>query len=185
MKLKTSKKCKICGAEYYAKDLCKLHYARSRKNCDLYMKPFTKRNEYRISGECAEVTFYDKNHEEAGIFYVDAKMVAKIKDIKWSIISTGYIAGYPDGEMILLHRFVTDCPDGMVVDHINHNKLDNRLSNLRVCTQKQNMENSTYHVGKSGVRGITKTKHGYFIANKNGKYLGCSRDIEIAKQYLK
>lgn len=184
LKTRTTKTCSVCGGIYYAKDLCKFHYDRKRKGCNITMNPIARRNEYQIIGDCAEVTFYDKNHEEAGVFLVDADMINQIQNIKWSVISSGYIAGYQNGKMLLLHRFITNCPVEMVVDHINRNRLDNRLSNLRVCTQKENMDNCQHPVGKTGVKGITKTKRGYFIAQKNGKYLGCSKDIETAKSYL-
>lgn len=141
-------------------------------------------NEHWFNGECEEFVYYNNKHEKIGTFLVDESMVEKIKDIKWSLMNTGYIAGYKGGKTILLHRFITDCPDGFVVDHLNHNKLDNRCENLRICTQKENMENCEYKPGKSNVKGITKTKKGYYIAQKNGTYLGCSKDIEIAKSYL-
>lgn len=184
MKIRTEKTCIVCGGKYYAKNLCKFHYDRMRLKRDIDMDIPQKTNEYSINGQCAEVAFYNRKHEKIGVFYVDADMIDKIKSIKWSVISSGYIAGYPDGKMTLLHRFVTNCPEGMVVDHLNHNKLDNRLSNLRICTQKENMENCDYKLGASNIRGITKTKKGYYIAQKNGKYLGCSKNIEKAKSYL-
>lgn len=43
---------------------------------------------------------------------------------------------------ILLHREIMNAPQGMVVDHINHDKLDNRKSNLRLVTNQQNRFNS-------------------------------------------
>jgi len=40
-----------------------------------------------------------------------------------------------------LHRYITDCPKHLVVDHINHNTDDHRLGKLRVCTTKDNNRN--------------------------------------------
>lgn len=40
-----------------------------------------------------------------------------------------------------LHRFITEAPEGMVVDHVNHDASDNRRSNLRVVTHAENLQN--------------------------------------------
>ena len=64
---------------------------------------------------------------------------------KWSAHSAGY--GYRNVKISkgvykaeLLHRFIMRPPAGMVVDHINGDRSDNRCENLRVCTQGENIK---------------------------------------------
>ena len=42
---------------------------------------------------------------------------------------------------IRMHRQIMNAPDGMLVDHINRNPLDNRRENLRLVTLAQNNRN--------------------------------------------
>jgi hypothetical protein len=59
---------------------------------------------------------------------------------------------------VRLHRTVLNPGDGVQIDHINHNGLDNRRCNLRVGTTRQNQGNSRWRVGPSGYRGVTPEK---------------------------
>lgn len=68
-----------------------------------------------------------------------------------------------DGKKVRLHRLITNCPNGLVVDHINGDTLDNRLENLRVCTREENLKNRMDTLNfpptaknKCGVRGLMK-----------------------------
>ena len=60
----------------------------------------------------------------------------------------------------LLHRFLMGLKvgDGMLVDHKNHNTLDNRRENLRVCTKSQNTMYTRRRPNKSGYRGVRYRK---------------------------
>jgi hypothetical protein len=61
---------------------------------------------------------------------------------------------------IYLARVIAEVTDPhMVVDHINHNPLDNRKENLRICEQKQNTYNRRIGSNNtSGFLGVTKYK---------------------------
>ena len=60
--------------------------------------------------------------------------------------------------VIYMSRWLLNAPKNLQVDHINHNGLDNRRSNLRLATNSQNLYNSRRSKGRSGFRGVTFEK---------------------------
>ena len=96
-----------------------------------------KYNEYDLSGEYG----IGKIDNSDITFLFDKEDYDKIKDICWHVHSAGYIYGTLDGKDISFHRYVMDAKKGEVVDHINHKVRDNRKSNLRICTQNDNVIN--------------------------------------------
>ena len=78
---------------------------------------------------------------------VDAEDVELLGQFNWHWdrhpISIGYArVGRSKDKM---HRILLGNPYGMLIDHINGNSLDNRKSNLRVVTNRENQQNRTLH----------------------------------------
>ena len=91
---------------------------------------------------------------------------------------------------ILLHRFLMNPPADMQVDHINHDTLDNRKSNLRICTRSENQRNRRKNSGCNSF-GVTKRKSGknrfqaQLNVNGNNVYLGVFPTEELASEKSK
>lgn len=87
-----------------------------------------------------------------------------------------------------MHRFITMVDDGMQIDHIDGNGLNNQRSNLRICTAAQNYQNRAKHkIGVSKYKGLRiqkrNTSRPWVAAirfNKKLIYLGCSETEEGA-----
>ncbi len=92
---------------------------------------------------------------------------------------------------IRMHREILKVPEGMCVDHINHNGLDNRKANLRPATRAQNARNrqkqrGSFHSKYKGVTRYTQPKQwgAKIMVDGESKFLGCFDDeIEAAKAY--
>ena len=79
--------------------------------------------------------------------------IIKKVPLKGNMTGSGYFDysvrkyGEPGQKIYRAHRFIWEnfngvIPDGMVVDHINENKGDNRLCNLQLLTPQQNSKKS-------------------------------------------
>ena len=85
---------------------------------------------------------------------------------QWSVVG-----GKKKKLTIMMHRQIMNAPKGMCVDHINHNTLDNRKSNLRVCSYTENRANSKIVKRAIGYKGVQKHSKNTFMAriDVNGK----------------
>lgn len=66
-------------------------------------------------------------------------------------------------KMVRLHNLIMTPPTGLVVDHINGDKLDNRRENLRVCTIRENSLNAvkkSYPNLKTQFKGVHRLPSG-------------------------
>jgi hypothetical protein len=64
-----------------------------------------------------------------------------------------------NGKTVYMHRVITNAPQGMDVDHLNRDGLDNRRSNLRVCTTAENTRRSyKKSTNKTGYKGVSWDK---------------------------
>lgn len=132
---------------------------------------------------------------------IDAEDWNRIKHITWGYgygcaKKTGYpqyVGGRPkNSSQVLLHRFIMDTPQGLHTDHINGNHLDNRKSNLRICTPAQNAMNSRKHIIQSSkYKGVSwykrdKCWRAYVNLGQRQIHIGYfTTEIEAAKAYNK
>jgi hypothetical protein len=104
--------------------------------------------------------------------------------------NTSYAETQKKGKLIKMHRLITSAPPHLLVDHRDHNGLNNRKGNLRLCTNQQNVYNRRPRPGGTskykGVYWHKKSKKYTAAISANGKryYLGYFDDeIEAAVAY--
>ena len=124
-------------------------------------------NPYRTVGDVTYITVC-KTDGKCYEFIVDTEDRDYILMYgRWHLAERGnglYItarAPYLKRRDVYLHRFITECPKGYVVDHIDGNTLDYRKSKLRVVSSSANSQNlhRLLKNNKSGYRGVSWCKH--------------------------
>lgn len=99
---------------------------------------------------------------------VGARDAQRVMAFKWRLHAGGYAVRQVtvNGKKVdvFLHNFLRTPPPGFQWDHKNRNRLDNRRSNLRRATLKQNARNSKWQSGVSGFIGVRVLKSGRYQA---------------------
>lgn len=82
-------------------------------------------------------------------------------------MNMGRISGMVQNCQMQLHRYILKPPLSMDIDHRNHNGLDCRRSNMRICTTSQNICNQLpIRGGSSKFKGVSWRKQGKFWTAK-------------------
>jgi len=129
--------------------------------------------------------------------YVDGELIWKIKkkgskgigSISGSIYNNGYKNLMLNGRRYGLHRLIWiyhygDIEDGLEIDHIDGNRSNNHVDNLRNVSRQENCFNRTTSKGYCFDKTYGKFK-AYIKIDGKGKHLGhFDTEIEAEKAYL-
>jgi hypothetical protein len=178
-----------CNSKHLANGLCSKHYYRQKRGQPVLGRTrFTRRpaivkdNVVMLElGNNKGFTKIDKKYQ-----YLDRH--------NWSLSHDGYPVSGIDGKIIKLHHVIVGKPKiGEVIDHINRDKLDNRVENLRHTTQLVNANNAgMFNTNTSGHKGVCwdkQNKKWYAQSNFNGKhqfggYYKTKEEAILARQKL-
>lgn len=130
--------------------------------------------------------FYEGIMPDGKSFYIDKEDFEFVSNNYWHYLKDDYyLKSTKHG---LMHRAIMKdvLEEGMQVDHINRNRLDNRKINLRVVTQQENLQNkSVYKSNKSGYPGVKWNKklgkwQVQITRNKKRVHLGVFDELQDA-----
>ena len=151
-------------------------------NRESIFQTLKKYNKYDLSGEFG-IGWTENTNQE---FYFDLEDYDKIKSYCWRETDDGYITTLDN---TLMHRVIMNVLDdqSVDVDHIKHNKKDNRKSEMRLVDRTHNMMNKSLMSSNktSKVAGVTwdnqKNKwHSYISLYGERIDLGFYQDIDVA-----
>lgn len=120
-------------------------------------------------------------------FCIDIDDIDKVQKYSWYESDTGYLMSRINNKIVRMHRLIMNVKDkNVVVDHINHNTLDNRKNNLRIVSSSQNNMNKIKQSNNtSGITGISWDKRkkkwrAYIKINSKHSELGLYDNFEDA-----
>lgn len=152
------------------------------------------KNEYEIRGEITAI-FLNRRDGTRLETIIDTENLSKIKDHTWIAALDKKTKSYyvqcntSSNSTFKLHRFLFNNPNGFVIDHINHDTLNNTKANLRAITIAQNAQNKkgAQSNSESGIRGVSFNKmankwHARVVVNYRKFNLGYFDDIKEAEK---
>lgn len=137
-----------------------------------------------------EILIINKKSNQHIIAKIDDEDFEKVNQYKWHLHPNGYAKS---NRNVFMHHLImgNKSSEGLVVDHKNQDKLDNRRENLNFVTKSQNSQNVNQKKNKNGFIGICITKSDKYLANINDSKIKKKRlhskvvdsPIEAAKYY--
>jgi len=130
-----------CVLPIKAMGYCVKHYTQMKRHGKILEYTRFDSNQIIILEDFIEIIIFHKDKKYTAIVSMDK--LELIKNHKWRVYKN-YVLTTINNKNIYLHRLLLNIVDPNVkVDHINHNGLDNLNENIRVCTQRENLMNTS------------------------------------------
>jgi hypothetical protein len=113
-------------------------------------------NEIIIYSDYAELIILDCHGEEKARAILDLDDIEKVRGYRWYLSTQGYAVAknkHNNRRNLAMHRLIY--PYGVMGDHVDRNRLNNRKANLREANSQENcMNQGIRSTNTSGFRGI-------------------------------
>lgn len=172
-------RCEVCEnqafARFHEQPLCKRHYMQMYHNGKFLDRTIFEPNKWELFEDHAICVTYNKKGVANSIVKVDLDKVEELRQFKiYCRLNNGkrYACISIGGRKILLHRYLMGIHNNeytlsTTIDHMNGDSLDNRMANLRICPQRDNMKN----IHKEGkVTGVSHLRNGKWVARIMSNY---------------
>jgi hypothetical protein len=134
-------------------------------------------NKFLIEGDLVKIYLVGKYSDRVALTDLKSFLKYELFDYIWRCDKNGYVYTIVNSQSLFLHRMITNNHSkDLQTDHIHNSddpikdKLDNRKSNLRVCTARENQMNSRLKKdNSSGYKGVHLIKDFYYMANTKVK----------------
>jgi hypothetical protein len=147
---------KECNVKKLSLGLCERHYGRLRRTGDpLGLKGGHSPRPAIICKDFIKIPL--GINAKDGYAITDLEFL-HLQELKWGKSPDGYAwTRTKEAQNTRMQHFIIGKPNkGLVTDHINRDRLDNRKSNLRHVTQRENTINSSVrYSSKSGYKGVS------------------------------
>jgi hypothetical protein len=123
-------------------------------------------------------------------YYKDGGLYSKLNNKQYGTKRTdGYVVFQHNKIKYYVHRVIWalhngTIPDEKQIDHINRNKSDNTIENLRVVNVRENGLNREFKKSNTGIKGVSKDRDYYkvsFTINNKSIHVGNFKNLIDAK----
>lgn len=122
-------------------------------------KRYKKGNKYIKKDTYYEIELYNYFGEFEGMAKISLEDYSTTQGYIWRTSTEGYVFTHKNGKTIFMHRLILNPSKKEIIDHANHDKLDNRRENIRIATKSTNAMNvKKWEHNKSGIIGVNFRK---------------------------
>jgi hypothetical protein len=178
-----------CGRPASARGLCDAHYSQQQRGAVL--APLRARglpNRIEVEGPVAWIYLTDADRHEVARTCVDVDRLPDVIGRRWVLAkSTGSVLSGSRGRRVILYRLLMGATDPAVeVDHVNGDRLDQRLANLRLVSRAEQAQNVVRPSRPPAMRNVHRHRDGGWevVVTVGGvrHRFGPFEDTERAKQ---